>query len=445
MKSLLKTFKMGGVHPLENKERTAGLPIERFAAPKKAAIPLSMHLGAPCEPIVKKGESVRTGQKIADSDKAVSAPIHASITGTVKAIEHFNHPLGPRVRSIIIEGDGTDTWIEGVEPSLFDKDAPCEVDFSKSAEFLSKIREAGIVGMGGATFPTHIKLSPPPDKKIDTLILNGAECEPYLTADHVLMLERPRSILLGMRIMQEILKVQNVIISIENNKPDAVEAMRKAAEGYADVTIAVCQTRYPEGGEKQLINAVLGREVPSGKLPMEVGSVVQNVGTAFAVYEAVALHKPLIERVLTVTGPAIRHPKNLLARIGTPFKDILNYCGYEDQENNKVIMGGPMMGKAQKYLDVPVVKGTSGILGITAEEVVVMEHRPCIRCGQCVQACPMGLNPTLLAASVENEDMDDLLKNGLMDCMECGACAFICPSQRQLVHWIAVGKMRVKR
>jgi len=441
----LKTFNMGGVHPAEMKEITAGSPIERFGIPGRVILPLSQHLGTPCEPLVKKGDAVKTGQLIADCNKPVSAPIHASITGTVKTIEHMYHPLGARIKSIVIEGDGTDVWADGINPALLERDAPVEVDFTKSGEFLTKIRNGGIVGMGGAGFPTHVKLSPPADKKIDTLIINGAECEPNLTADHRLMLERPRSVFFGALIFREILKPERVIIAIEANKPDAIEAMRKMCEGHRDIQVEVCETRYPEGGEKQLINAVTGREVPSGKLPMEAGCIVQNVGTAAAAYEAIALNKPLIERILTVTGSAVSHPKNLLVRIGTPFRSLLEYCGYDDSDGNKVIMGGPMMGKAQEYLSVPVVKGTSGIIGMRASDVVIFEHRPCIRCGQCVEVCPMGLNPTLLASSVESEDLDDLLKNGLMDCMECGACAYICPAHRQLVHWIAVGKMKVRR
>lgn len=440
----MKTFNMGGVHPPDVKTKTSDKSIERYPLPKTVVLPLSMHLGAPCEPLVKKGDTVKTGQKIADSEKAVSAPIHASITGKVKKIEALHHPLGPRYRSILIEGDGEDEWIEGVDPSMFDKDAPKDVDFSKVSEFKQKIREAGIVGLGGAAFPTHIKLSPPGDKKIDTLIINGAECEPFLTADHRLMLEKPRTIIFGTRIIAEILGVKNIYLAIESNKPDAIEALKPLA-GEFDINMASCETKYPEGGEKQLINAVTGREVPSGKLPLEVGCVVQNVGTVAAVYEAVALNKPLVERVLTVTGTAVKNPRNLLVRLGTSFSELLEYCGYEKEDKSEIIMGGPMMGKAQKYIDVPVVKGTSGIVALKPEDVVVLEHRPCIRCGQCVSACPMGLNPTSLAIRVEKQEYEDLMKDGIMDCMECGSCSFICPSKRRLVHWIRVGKMEVKK
>jgi len=456
----MKTFKMGGIHPPEKKEISANLAIERFPIPKTVVLPMSQHLGAPCEPIVKKGDLIKTGQIIAQSDKAVSAPVHASITGKVAKLDHMNHPLGPRIKSIQIEGDGTDEWIEGIDPSLFEKDAPKDVDFSRIAEFKQKIRDAGIVGMGGAAFPTHIKISPPPDKKIDTLIINGAECEPYLTADHRLMLERPRSILLGTRILMQILEVKQCFLAIEANKPDAVEMMNKMAAEFSEsrdseksesgtslppIQVAVCKTKYPEGGEKQLINAITGREVPSGKLPLDVGCVVQNVGTCAAVYEAVALNKPLIERVLTVTGSAVGKPKNLLVRLGVSFKELLEYCDYKNANGNAVIMGGPMMGKAQKYLDVPVVKGTSGILCVAPEDVVILEHRPCLSCGKCLEACPMGLNPTRLALLAENREYDELLQIGLMDCMECGSCAYICPARRRLVHWIRVGKMEVKR
>jgi H+/Na+-translocating ferredoxin:NAD+ oxidoreductase subunit C len=439
----LNTFKLGGVHPPEEKDLSREAQIERFEIPKRVVLPMSQHLGAPCEPLVKKGEIVKCGQKIADSDKAVSAPVHASISGKVKSIEHLNHPLGPRVMSVVIEGDGSDDWVEGINPANFDKDAPLDVDFSKVKEFKKKIREAGIVGLGGAAFPTHIKLSPPPDKKIDTLILNGAECEPFLTSDHRMMLERPKSIMIGIRIIMEILGVKKAYIAIEANKPDAIEIMQSnCLEG---ISVVPCKTKYPEGGEKQMIFAVTGREVPNGKLPMEVGCVVQNVGTAAAIYEAIALNKPLIERVVTVTGSAISTPKNLLTRMGTPFKELLDFCGFNHSNGSKVIMGGPMMGKAQKYLDVPVVKGTSGILCVSPEDIVPMDHRPCLRCGQCVEVCPMGLNPTQIAMMAESRDYENLIKEGIMDCMECGSCAYICPSRRQMVHFIRVGKMEARR
>lgn len=445
----MKTFNMGGIHPPEMKEISADAAIERFAIPKMVVLPVSQHTGAPCNPLVNKGDLVKTGQLIADSDKPISAPIHASITGKVSAIEHRNHPLGPRVKSIVIEGNGTDEWIEGVNPALFERDAPVDVDFSRAADFRKKIRDAGIVGLGGAAFPTHFKLSPPPDKKIDTLIINGAECEPYLTADYRLMLERPRSILMGARIMMEILGIKNTYIAIEDNKPDAIKIIGKLCGEFsgsdAPIQTAVCQTKYPEGGEKQLINAVTGREVPSGKLPMDVGCLVQNVGTAAAVYEAIAMNKPLVERVLTVTGSAIGKPKNLMVRLGTVCRDLLEYCEYKDADGNAVIMGGPMMGKAVKYLDIPVVKGTSGILCVAAGDVAFLDHRPCLHCGRCVEVCPMGLNPTDLALYAENREYDDLLKTGLMDCMECGGCAYVCPARRRLVQWIRVGKMEVKR
>jgi electron transport complex protein RnfC len=388
------------------------------------------------------------GQLIAKSDAFVSAPIHSSVSGKVQKIDLHPHPLGSRGLMIIIDNDGQETLDESLRLG-----APMPVlDKSKGKDYLQAIRNAGLVGLGGAAFPTHVKLSPPPDKKIDVFLVNGAECEPYLTADYRVMLERSKDVLFGVHVIMIVLGVNQALIAVEDNKPKAIEAMRQAIEerdpalaALGEIGVAVCQTKYPQGGEKQLINAVLGRVVPSGKLPMDVGVVVANIGTCLATTEAVAWGKPLIERVVTVAGGGIPNPRNLLARVGTPFRALLEACNYQEPPaGSKLIMGGPMMGKAQRELDVPVVKGTSGLVVLTPEEVAHFEQRPCLRCGRCVDACPMGLMPSRLGNFAENNVLEPLKKLGIMDCIECGSCAYICPSQRHLVQWIRLGKMKLR-
>ncbi|GAB4336440.1 MAG: electron transport complex subunit RsxC [Calditrichia bacterium] len=426
----------GGVHPYEGKHYTEKKAIEPIPNPAKVFIPLQQHIGAPAEVLVKKGDEVKKGQKIAEAKGFVSTPIHSSVSGVVKSIEEINHPVSGKGMAVVIENDGNDTWSEEVK----ERSNYLELD---GKEIVNIVREAGIAGMGGATFPTHVKLSPPPDKKIDVVILNGAECEPYLTADHRLMLEKSREIVFGLQLLMKALNVNRGIIGIEDNKPDAVEAMKKASANVPGVEVMDFPVKYPQGAEKQLIKAAVDREVPAGGLPMDVGVVVQNVGTAFAVYEAVALGRPLIERVVTVTGPGIKDPKNVLVPIGTPFEDVVNYCGGLTENAAKIIMGGPMMGLTQPGLDVPVVKGTSGILVFEEEQSHLKPENPCIGCARCVEVCPMNLLPTTLQQLVEHDRILQAEQYHIMDCIECGSCSYICPANRYLLQAIRHGKRQV--
>src|SRR3989338_552052 len=350
----LRTFERG-IHPSYNKELTQGKKIEKAAIPKKAVIPLQQHIGAPCKPLVKKGDMVTEGQKIGEATTFVTAPIHASISGKVKDIEKLPYPGGGKILSVIIEGDGTDReWDNHGDIGL-------ELGSCTAEALKNMIREAGIVGIGGAAFPTHVKISPPKEKRIDAFILNGCECEPYLTSDHRLMVEKPEKVLWGMKAIMKAIGVENGFIGIEENKPDAIEALERVAKDTG-IKVVALETKYPQGAEKMLIKAILDRKVPVGKLPMDVGVVVNNVGTALAVYEAIKYDKPLIDRVVTVSGNGVKEPKNLLVRIGTSFEDVLKQCGGITSDGEReVLNGGPMMGIAQTTLEVPVIKGTSGI------------------------------------------------------------------------------------
>ena len=429
-----KSFK-GGVHPPEYKEFTSSKKIEAFPLPKKVIIPLQQHIGKPSEAIVKAGDKVEVGQPLSTSSGYVSLPSHASISGTVSAVEPYPHPLGGMILSVIIEGDGEDKSQERFT---------LQPDYnSLSVEELKKrIADAGIAGMGGATFPTHVKLSPPADKPIDTVILNGAECEPYLTADHRLMLEYPKEILEGLRIIMRILGVKQGIIGIEDNKPDAIAQFQQLVQSDSSIKVLSLHVKYPQGAEKQLIYTATHRSVPAGKLPMEVGCIVQNVGTAKAIYDAAAYKKPLIERVVTVTG-AVQNPLNLMVRIGTPIKSLIEYCGGFAGTPAKVIVGGPMMGIAQFSLDVPVIKGTSGIVVLPEDGWQPVETQPCINCGKCIEVCPMNLMPRQLDIYVKNKLWDKAQEIGIMNCIECGSCAYVCPGGRPLVHSIRYGKYTV--
>jgi len=431
----MPTFK-GGIHPPENKWLTEEKPIVDAKAPQRVIIPLSQHTGAPCKATVMIGQEVKKGQMIGEPGGFVSSPVHSSISGKVIAIGNFPHPAGKDSPSIVIENDGKDEWFEGI------KENPDYL--SLGADYLRKIvMEAGIVGLGGAAFPTHVKLSPPKEKRIDAVILNGAECEPYLTSDHRLMLERTKDILEGLKIIMKILGVSRGYIGIEENKPDAIKRMKEVISKEDNLEVIGLRVKYPQGAEKQLIKAILGREVPSGGLPMDVGVVVQNVGTAAAIYNACRYGRPLIERVVTVTGRGVNEPKNLRVRIGTPFSQLIEECGGLKDSYGKVIAGGPMMGIAQISTEVPVIKGTSGILVLLREEAEKAEYLPCFRCGRCIDVCPMNLQPSLLSILIERGRYDEAKENNLLDCFECGSCAYVCPAKRPLVQFMKLAKLFV--
>ena len=431
MTATATTFKRG-IHPDDHKAPTQGLPIVAAPRPAEVILPLSQHTGAPCSATVAKGDEVRAGQLIGEAAAFVSAPVHASVSGTVTAVEPRPMPLGRTVESVVIQTAETDEW---------DLMTPLsEAERADPATVKSRIRDAGIVGMGGAAFPTHVKLSPPDGIAIDTLLVNGAECEPYITADHRVMLESAEGVVAGAMLLQTAVGAQDLIICVEENKPDAIEAIATACAGTG-VSVRRLRTKYPQGGEKQLIQAVLGREVPSGGLPLHVGVIVNNVATCLAVRDAVEMGRPFVERVVTVTGPGIPSPANLLARLGTPFSVLVDACGGLSPGTRKVLMGGPMMGLAQTGLSVPVIKGTSCILAL--EDAADEPERACIRCGVCVDSCPMGLVPTRLAKMVKAGDIDSAEAWGLADCMECGVCSYVCPSRVPLAHLMKYGRAEI--
>lgn len=434
---MLKSFRIGGIHPKENK-LSAGMAIQPIALPAQVVIPLSQHIGAPCQPIVKKGDKVKVGTLIGKSVGFVSAQIHSSVSGTVLKIDKAMDASGYKRDAVFINVE-EDIWEEQIDRS---EAMVTECNLS-AKEILEKIAAAGIVGMGGATFPTHVKLTPPPGMKAEVLIINGVECEPYLTSDHQLMMEKSDEILVGITLVMKALNVQRAIVGIENNKKDAVALFTKKVKAYPGIEVQPLKVQYPQGGEKQLIDALTGRQVPSGALPISVGAVVQNVGTLFAIYEAVQKNKPLIERVVTVTGKEVQRPCNLRARIGTPLTTLIDAAGGIPESTGKVISGGPMMGKALASIDIPVAKGTSGILIVPTLEAKRKAMKDCIRCGKCVQVCPMGLNPTLLMNLTEYEVWDRAEKNAITDCIECGSCSYTCPADRPLLDYIRLGKGKV--
>ncbi len=433
----MKTFRIGGIHPPENKF-SAHQAIQVAPLPKQAVIMLGQSLGAPSAVLVSKGDEVKVGTLIAKANGFVSANVHSSVSGKVAKIEEVVDASGYKRMSVLIDVEG-DEW----EPTI-DRSADLVKDITATKEEITaKIAEAGIVGLGGATFPTHIKLSPPPGKVAEVLLINAVECEPYLTADHQLMLERPEQILTGVSILMKGIGVSRAVIGIENNKPDAIELLTKLAANYKGIEICPLKVQYPQGGEKQLIDAAIGRQVPSGTLPIEVGAVVQNVGTAYAIYEAVQKNKPLFERIISVTGKSVKKPSNFQARIGTPMSELIDLCGGLPADTGKVIGGGPMMGKALTSLNVPMTKGSSGLLIMPSFEAQRASMRNCIRCGKCVSVCPMGLQPFLLMSLAENTIWDRSEKEHVMDCIECGSCSYTCPSSRPLLDYIRLGKGRV--
>ena len=430
-----KTFP-GGIHPHDNKAFSKDKKIEEMPLPKKIVIPLSQHIGSPSKPIIKIGDEVLAGQKIADAGGFVSIPMHSSISGKVTKLAQFNHPTGALVQGIEITGDGEDKWIE-----LSDDDNYMELSAKDMKE---RIAEAGVCGMGGAGFPTHVKLSPPEGKKIDTIILNGVECEPYLTADYRIMLEQAEDILAGLKILMKIVDAKNGFVGIEANKPDAIKLFKNLLNNEKNINVVGLHLKYPQGAEKQLIYAATKRKVPNkGGLPMDVNVVVQNVGTAIAVYEAVRYKKPLVDRVITISGKIVKNPKNIKARIGTFYSDLLEYCDGTTEDIGKVISGGPMMGFAIPSLETPMTKGSSGLLLFDKKEAHKDSEDVCLRCARCVDICPMNIVPSFIAHHVRNDDWDSAEKSGVMDCIKCGSCAYVCPSHIKLIQWIDIGKIKV--
>ncbi|MBO5785631.1 MAG: electron transport complex subunit RsxC [Bacteroidaceae bacterium] len=437
----MKTFKIGGVHPAENK-LSAASPIREAALPKQAVFSMFQHIGAPAKPIVKKGDVVKVGTMIAEAGGFVSAPVHSSVSGTVSKVDVVIDASGTRRQAIFVDVNG-DEWEDAIDrsPELVRLSDRPELD---AATIINKVKEAGIVGLGGATFPCHVKLSPPPGSKAECVIINAVECEPYLTADHRLMLEHPEEILVGVSLIMKAVSVEKGYIGIENNKPDAIRLMTEKAQAYPNIEIVPLKVKYPQGGEKQLIDAVIGRQVPAPPaIPISVGAVVQNVGTAFAIYQAVMKNKPLVDRIITVTGKSVSNPSNLLARLGTPFQQLIDECGGLPEDSGKIIGGGPMMGKALLNLDVPMTKGSSGLLIMRNDEAKRAEPDPCIRCAKCVSACPMGLEPYLLATLSDKQEWEMAEGNDIVSCIECGSCQFTCPSHRPLLDNIRVGKTTV--
>jgi electron transport complex protein RnfC len=430
-----KTFK-GGVHPEEYKYLTENCAFEFMPAPEEIILPVSQHLGKDAQPVVKKGDEVFCGQLVAKAEGFISAPIHSSVSGKVLSIGKEITPTGFPKDSIVIKSNGNVNEQIVTLP-------PLDPEAISPDEIRQRVAEAGIVGQGGAAFPTYVKLSPPKDKVIDLVILNGCECEPYLTRDYRFMIERPDDLIAGFKLILKALGVKRGVIGIEDNKPEAIKILSEKIKNEDGLEVISLKTKYPQGAEKMLIKAVTGKEVPPGKLPMDVGAVIQNIGTALAIYDAVAKGQVLINAALTVSGLGIKNPKNLIVPVGTPIQDVIDYCGGVSDDAVKIIVGGPMMGTAQFDLHAPVLKATSGILVLTKEEVSKNPETPCLRCGQCVGACPLNLVPTKLARYSQLQKFEEAESVDITVCMECGTCAFTCPANIPLVQWIRIGKQKV--
>ncbi len=437
----LLTFPKGGVHPPEAKALTEKLAVETMPLPAELELVLGQHIGAPCTPVVKRKEEVGEGALLAEVKRGLGVPLHAPAAGSIKAVASSAHPIRVSTPSITIKTDpeaaasvwqATEDWKQ-----------------LSAQELLQKVHDAGIIGIGGAGFPTHVKLKPPADNPVDTLLLNGAECEPYITADHRMMLEKAGEIVEGAKILLKILGIKTCAIGIENNKPDAIRTMQAAvgaaAEPGLQMRVETLEVKYPQGSEKQLIQAITGRKVPAMALPSAIGVVVHNVSTTKAIYDAVVLGKPLIEKVITVSGRGIKRPANLLVKIGTKLSDIVDFCGGTTPDLARVVLGGPMMGFAVSTLDIPVTKTTSSVLFLTEDEIDTRELSNCIRCGWCLEACPMGLEPKEIGIYVEAGRAEDTEQFGVFECFECGSCAYVCPAKRPLVQFIRLAKMKAKR
>ena len=437
----LKTFRIGGVHPEENK-LTSNCPTQVAPLPKQAIFPLSQHIGAPAKPVVSKGDKVRVGTLLAEAGGFVSAPIHSSVSGTVLKIDTAVDATGYRKPVIVVSVEG-DEWEESIDRSdkLETLDAHPELT---PEEIVERVKQAGITGMGGAGFPTHVKLCPPPTAKAEGVIINAVECEPYITSDNRLMLEHADEIIVGLQLLMKAAKVERGYIGIEENKPEAIALLTEKASHDARIEIVPLMTKYPQGGEKQLVDAVIGRQVPAPPaIPVNVGAIVQNVGTAFAVYQAVMKHKPLFERYTTVTGKQLANPGNFLVRMGTPMSQLIDLCGGMPEGENKLLAGGPMMGRSLMTTDVPVCKGTNSITILSGDDARRQPAQPCIRCAKCVEACPMGLEPYLLAKLSARHFYDRAEQEDIVSCISCGSCQFTCPSHRPLLDNISLGKAAV--
>ncbi|UMB52460.1 electron transport complex subunit RsxC [Lutibacter sp. A64] len=436
---MIRTFSKGGIHPPENKI-TSSIGIKRMTLPKVVTVPIAQHIGIPAEIVVDRKDKVEIGQVIAKSGGFVSSNIHAPVAGTVTKIDQIIDTSGYKKQCIVIRTDAKN------ESNFEEKEYPLKTEILlEPKDIIKRISDYGVVGLGGATFPSHVKLNVKEGTKLDYLIINGVECEPYLTADHRLMLEKTAEIIVGIKILMKALHIERAVIGIENNKKDAINQFKELTVNEPGIQVAALQVKYPQGGEKQLVQAILGREVPKNGLPLDVGVIVNNVGTVFAVYEAVQHDKPLMERVVTVTGKKMEHPANFWVKIGTPIKDLIAEVGGLPEGTRKVVNGGPMMGKAIKNTDVPVTKGTSGILVISEEEASRGKAKNCIRCGECVSVCPMGLEPHLLMNLTEKGMYEKASEEDIMTCIECGSCSYVCPSHRPLLDYIRYGKNIVKK
>lgn len=434
---MLKTFSIGGIHPQEDK-LSAHQPIEQAMLPQQAVIMLGQHIGAPAKPIVAKGDKVKVGTKIAEPGGYVSAAIHSSVSGIVAKIDMAVDASGYAKPAVFINVEG-DEWEESIDRT----DTLINTCTLSPEEIIQKITDAGIVGMGGACFPTQVKLCPPPQTEAKCIIINAVECEPFLTADHQLMLEHADEIMVGISILMKAVKVNKAFIGIEANKPDAIRLLGQCASGYAGIEVIPLKMKYPQGGEKQLIEAIIGKQVSTGALPISTGAIVQNVGTVFAIYQAVQKNKPLFERVMCVTGQSLKRQTNLLVRIGTPVAQLIEACGGLPEKTGQIISGGPMMGKALSDINVPTTKGMSGVLVLEINKAKRPTVQPCIRCAKCVAVCPMGLEPYLLATASAHHMFDRAEKEGIMSCIECGSCQYTCPSCRPILDFVRLGKLKV--
>lgn len=439
---MLKTFKMGGIHPPEEKI-SADQPIIYGEVPAQLLIPVDQHIGKPCEIIVEKGSVVKRGDLVAKATGFISSNVHSPVNGKVEKIVRFPQ-LGGQIRDCVLvtpENPG----VSYLEILKNESENHIDIDRLTAEEIRKTISEAGIIGMGGAGFPTHVKLSPPPDKKIEALIINGAECEPYITSDHRLMLEKSKEILKGIAILQKLFGGIPIYIGIEFNKADAIEVLERECQSFKNISVVPLQVKYPQGGEKQLIKAILNREVPSKGLPMDVGVVVQNVATVLAIHDAFYYRRPLLERLVTISGNCVRQPGNILLPIGTPVSYVINKFEIDTEKVRLLISGGPMMGKTSYSFESPITKTTSALLFFDETHILRRQENPCIRCGSCIEACPMGLAVAQLTEMIKANNIAPSIKDSIMDCIECGSCSYVCPADRRLVHWMRFGKLMIKR